>query len=104
MQLQQRQCHDALFTHFTDAGHKIFSDALSNVLDKGADGKTRAWSNPKSTAGGEFKYPKSFERNGTVGCPVYVANKAKGHSTVTHTISALKPCCSRKIRTRSCPI
>ena len=59
-----------MFTHFTDAGHKIFSEALNNVLDKGEDGETRTLPKLKLTASGEFKPPQSFERNGTACCPV----------------------------------
>lgn len=75
--------NDTPFTHFTDEDHRIFSEALNNVLDKGADGETRAWSNPKSKAGGELKPLKSFQRNGAACRTVHIANKAKGRSAVT---------------------
>ena len=72
--------NDAPFTHFTAEDHKIFSGALTEVLDKGADGQTRAWSNPQAKASGEIKPLKSFDRNGAACRTVRIANKAKGRS------------------------
>jgi len=74
--------NDAPFTHFTDEDKKIFNGALNNALDKGADGETRAWANPKSKASGEIKPLKSFERSGAPCRTARIANKARGRSSV----------------------
>jgi surface antigen len=74
--------NDAPFTHFTDEDHRIFSETLNNALDKGADGESRAWTNPKTKASGEIKPLKSFERNGVACRTAHIANKAKGRSSV----------------------
>jgi surface antigen len=71
---------DTPYTHFTDEDHKIFNETLNDTLNNGADGESRAWSNPKTKAGGEVKPLKTFERKGTPCRTVYIANKAKGRS------------------------
>lgn len=71
---------DTPYTHFTDEDHKIFNQTLNDALNKGADGESRSWSNPKSKAGGEVKALKTFERKGMACRTVYIANKAKGRS------------------------
>ena len=71
---------DTPYTHFTDEDHKIFNQTLNDTLNKGADGESREWSNPKSKASGEVKELKTFERKGMPCRTVYIANKAKGRS------------------------
>jgi len=71
---------DTPYSHFTEEDHKIFDEAMNDILEKGADGETRTWSNPNSTAGGELKVVKSFERDGVPCRTLSIANKAKGRT------------------------
>jgi surface antigen len=72
--------NDTPYTHFTKEDHKIFNAALSDALEKAADGEARTWSNPASNASGELKPLKSFDRKGTRCRTLFLANKAKGRS------------------------
>jgi hypothetical protein len=71
---------DTPYAHFTKEDHKLFNEALNNILNSGADGDSRTWSNPTSKAGGELKVLKSFERKGAPCRTLSIANKAKGRS------------------------
>ena len=71
---------DTPYSHFTEEDHKIFNEAMNDILEKAADGETRVWSNPNSTAGGELKVVNSFERNGVPCRTLSIANKAKGRT------------------------
>jgi len=66
------------YSRFTKEDHKIFQRALSDALDKGADGEARAWSNPSTNASGELTALKTFERARATCRTVLIANKAKG--------------------------
>jgi len=72
--------NDTPYAHFTKEDHKIFDAALQDVLNKGAEGESRKWTNPASKAGGNLKVLKSFERGQTACRSLSIANKAKGRS------------------------
>ena len=72
--------NDTPYTHFTKEDHKIFNEALQDILQQGADGESRKWSNPASKAGGNLKILKRFERDQLPCRSVVIANKAKGRS------------------------
>jgi surface antigen len=71
---------DTPYTHFTKEDHKIFNELLNGILNSGADGESRTWSNPKSKANGELKVVKSFERDSTPCRTLAITNHAKGRS------------------------
>jgi surface antigen len=71
---------DTPYTHFTKEDRGMFDSAMQEALDKAADGESRAWSNPATTASGELKPVESFERKGQKCRKLYIANKAKGRS------------------------
>ena len=71
---------DMPFAHFTEKDREILVQNLDAVLEKGADGQARKWSNPDTKAGGEIKPIKTFERGGTPCRTLTVSNKAKGRS------------------------
>ncbi len=71
---------DSPLQHFTPEDTKMFRETLNEVLDKGADGEARKWSNPSSEAHGEIKPTKSFDRNGTPCRTLAISNSAKGLS------------------------
>ena len=71
---------DAPYSKFTEEDRRIFNDAVQDTLNKGADGKAHAWSNPATKAGGEIKPLKSFDSAGVACRNVSIANKAKGLS------------------------
>jgi len=66
--------------HFSEQDRRIYKEALDDILDKGADGESRTWANPASTAGGTLSIVKSFERDGLACRTLSIANKAKGRS------------------------
>jgi surface antigen len=72
--------NDTPYVHFTKEDHAIFDEALQDVLNKGADGESRKWTNPASKAGGDLKVLKSFQRGQTTCRRLSIANKAKGRS------------------------
>ena len=72
--------NDTPYAHFTKADHEMFNEALQSILNQGADGESRKWSNPASKAGGSLKIGKSFERGQAACRSVSIANKAKGRS------------------------
>ena len=71
---------DAPIARFTEQDLTLFKQTLDEVLDKGADGEARRWSNPETKAGGEIKAIKSFERGATPCRRVAISNAAKGLS------------------------
>ena len=72
--------HDTPYTHFTKEDRAMFDAAMTEALDKSADGESRAWSNPATRASGELKPVQSFERKGLKCRKLWIANKAKGRS------------------------
>lgn len=72
--------YDIPYTHFTEEDKKIFFAALDDVLEKGADGEARTWSNPNSRASGNLQPLKSFERKGLKCRRLLMENKARGRS------------------------
>jgi surface antigen len=71
---------DAPVARFTDQDMQLFKETLNGVLDSGADGEARSWSNPDTKAGGEIKVIKSFERKATPCRKLDIKNSAKGRS------------------------
>lgn len=71
---------DAPYGQFTEQDLVIFNETLNDVLSNGAEGEPRAWSNPKTQAGGEMKPLKSFERKGLPCRTLSITNKAKGRT------------------------
>jgi surface antigen len=72
--------NDAPYTHFTKEDHKIFDEALQQILKQGAAGASSKWSNPATKAEGSLKLIKSFQR-GQMSCrTLSIANKARGRS------------------------
>jgi surface antigen len=71
---------DMPFAHFTDKDREILIQNLDAVLEKGADGQARKWSNPDTKASGQITPIKSFERGGAPCRTLTVSNKAKGRS------------------------
>jgi surface antigen len=71
---------DAPIARFTDQDMQLFTQTLNGVLDSGADGEARKWSNPDTKAGGEVKAIKSFARDAMPCRRVAIKNKAKGRS------------------------
>lgn len=58
----------------------LFRAAVYAVLDEGADGSTRPWSNPKTRAGGEITAVRTFEERGESCRELEIANSAGGLS------------------------
>lgn len=58
----------------------LFKAAVYAVLDEGADGATRPWSNPKTRAGGEITAVRTFEERGESCRELEIANSAGGLS------------------------
>jgi len=56
----------------------LFKAAVYAVLDEGADGSTRPWSNPKTRAGGEITAVRTFEERGESCRELEIANSAGG--------------------------
>jgi hypothetical protein len=71
---------DAPYAHFTDEDRKIFEQLLYNILDTGADGETRTWSNENSKAGGKIKVLESFKQDNFTCRTLAIANEARGRS------------------------
>ena len=71
---------DAPYGQFTEQDLVVFNETLNDVLSHGAEGEPRAWSNPKTQAGGEMKPLKSFERKGLSCRTLSITNKAKGRT------------------------
>jgi surface antigen len=71
---------DIPYASFTDKDRAIFQKALDGALDKDADGKASAWSNPDTKARGEIKPVKSFQRAGSPCRTATITNHAKGRS------------------------
>lgn len=71
---------DTPYSYFSKEDHALFDATLNDVLDKGAIGESRAWSNPKSKAGGEIKALKDYQGAGVTCRTLFIANKAKGRS------------------------
>ena len=71
---------DSPLQYFTPEDTKMFKATLYEVLDKGADGEARKWSNPTTEANGEIKPTNSFARNGTPCRTLAISNSAKGLS------------------------
>lgn len=74
---------DTPLVHFTSEDHRIFNAAMEDALEQGADGEVRAWSNPATSAHGEFTLVKTFERQGQKCRRMSIANKARGRSGLT---------------------
>lgn len=68
------------YSFFTKEDKALFTKAMNETLDKGADGEAKSWSNPKTNAGGELKAVKSYEDKGLKCRTLHVANKAQGRS------------------------
>jgi surface antigen len=68
---------DTPYAYFTKDDHKIFNDALDEMLNKGADGEARSWSNPATQAGGEIKVVSTIQRAGAACRTLSIANQAK---------------------------
>ena len=71
---------DAPIARFTDQDMALFTETLNGVLDDGADGEARSWSNPDTKARGEIKAIKSFERSAAPCRRLAIKNWAKGRS------------------------
>ena len=71
---------DAPIGRFNEQDLIIFKQTLIDVLDNGADGEARRWSNPQTQSGGEIKPIKKFKRGVTPCRRVAISNSAKGVS------------------------
>ena len=68
------------YAYFKKEDKAIFSKALNDALESAADGETKAWSNPKTNAGGQLKALKSYEAKGLKCRTLHIANKAQGRA------------------------
>jgi surface antigen len=71
---------DSPYSYFTPEDHKIFGEARVDILSKGADGESRKWSNPATTASGTLKIMKTFKRAAVTCRTLYISNRAKGRA------------------------
>ena len=71
---------DTPFGNFTEEDHAIFEKALYDILDNGADGEIRTWSNENTKAGGKIKVLESFKRDDFNCRSLAIANQASGRS------------------------
>jgi surface antigen len=71
---------DSPLQQFTPQDMQMFKQTLYDVLDKGADGEAKTWSNPATEATGEIKAVKTFDRSGTPCRSLAISNSAKGLS------------------------
>jgi surface antigen len=71
---------DAPYAQFKGKDEALFNAALYGMLDEGADGASRTWSNPDTKASGEVKAIKTFTRGETACRTVSIANKAGGRT------------------------
>ncbi|MEI6302352.1 MAG: RT0821/Lpp0805 family surface protein [Betaproteobacteria bacterium] len=71
---------DSPFTYFTPEDHKIFGEARTDILSKGADGESRKWSNPATTASGSLKVMKTFKRADVTCRTLHMSSRAKGRT------------------------
>jgi surface antigen len=69
---------DTPIAYFTKEDHRLFNEALDNVLDKDMDGDSRAWSNARTGAGGKITAVKTFDQAGATCRSLLIANQAKG--------------------------
>lgn len=68
---------------FTDADWDLFETTLRDVLDHHVDGESKAWTNPKSKASGEFTALKSLVKNGKPCREIKIVASAGGMRRVT---------------------
>jgi surface antigen len=77
---------DSPYANFTEKDEQIFRETLNDVLDKGADGESRKWTNPATRAGGEMKPVSTFERDSKPCRKLQIRNSARGvTATGTYT-------------------
>ena len=72
---------DAPYAQFKGQDEALFNAALYGMLDEGADGASRTWSNPHTKASGTVKAIKSFTRGEAACRTVSIANKAGGRTS-----------------------
>ena len=73
-----RAYRDTPIAHFTEQDIKLFRQTLDDVLEHGAEGDTRHWSNAKTGAEGDITPTSTFTRD-TLRCrKVTIRNAAAG--------------------------
>ena len=82
MAQDMRFLSDTPYVYFTKEDHALFNAAMDEALEKGADGKALAWSNPATRASGVLTPVKSFERKELKCRRLSIANKAQGRSSL----------------------
>ena len=73
-----RAYRDTPIAHFNEQDMKLFRQTLDDVLENGADGDTRKWSNPKTGAEGDVTANSTFTRGAAPCRTVTVRNAARG--------------------------
>ena len=73
-----RAYRDTPLAHFTPEDVKLFRQTLDDVLEHGAEGDTRHWSNTKTGAEGDVTATASFTRGATPCRTVTIRNAARG--------------------------
>ncbi|HUP06063.1 MAG TPA: RT0821/Lpp0805 family surface protein [Caldimonas sp.] len=84
-----RAYRDTPLAHFTAQDSKLFRETLDDVLEHGADGDTRHWSNAKTGAEGDVTATATFKR-GEAQCRTVKIRNAAGGLTASGSYNLCK--------------